>query len=356
MTYALPKDALEADQKIHRLLKSVSFSRHLNPTNVQQAHRAFNSGSSIPPFEYIPLEKPDEILTFLTEAKPKSNHPASKLINEKINSIELLTLALRDRTKDAFDRLATQQNWFPTPALLNLRFDEKSHDYSPMDQPAKTLIQQLRKALAERGLHSWKVEEDTVMSARVLVDGAKHLLRVNPYSRFRASDIQRLIVHEIDVHAMRSFNGASQPLRLFQTGLPNSLQTEEGLAMVAEQKAKVQSPGTLMRQTEVVFAIDLARKAGFFDLYQTLKERIGPALAWSICLRVKRGLKNPEQPGVYAKDSVYLAGWQNVSNWLKQGNDISLLYVGEVGLHHPVQQWIEQGWVRKAKVPQLWYE
>lgn len=356
MTYVIPKDTLAADQKIQKLLETVSFSRHLNPINVQQAYRAFNAGSSIPPFEYIPLPDPDGILAFLTNINPQSSHPASDLIKEKIQSIRLLTIALRDRTQEAFAQLASAQNWFPTAELLALKFDEKSHDYSPMDQPAKTLIQQFKKALIKRGLHTWKVEEDTVMSARVLVDGAKHLLRVNPHSRFRVSDIRRLIVHEIDVHAIRSFNGSQQPLKLFQTGLPNSLQTEEGLAMVAEQKSRVQSPGTLSRQTEVVFAINLARKVGFFELYQTLKERNGPGLAWSISLRVKRGLKNPEQPGVYAKDSVYLAGWKEVTQWLKKGNDISLLYVGEVGIHHPVEQWIEQGWVRKFDVPKLWYD
>lgn len=356
MTHVIPKDTLQADKKIQQLLETISFSKHLNPINVQQAYRKFISGSSIPPFEYIPLPDPDGILAFLTNIHPQSDHPASSLIKEKIQSIKLLTIALRDRTQKAFAQLADAQNWFPDADLLSLSFDENTHDYSPMDQPAKTLIRQFKKALSQRGLHSWKVEEDTVMSARVLVDGAKHLLRVNPHSRFRVSDIRRLIVHEIDVHAIRSFNGSQQQLKLFQTGLPNSLQTEEGLAMVAEQRSRVQSPGTLSRQTEVVFAIDLARKVGFFELYKTLKERNGPGLAWSIALRVKRGLKNPEKPGVYAKDSVYLSGWRKVTQWLERGNDISLLYVGEVGLHHPVKRWIEQGWVQRFDVPPLWYD
>jgi hypothetical protein len=31
-----------------------------------------------------------------------------------------------------------------------------------------------------------------------------------------------------------------------------------------------------------------------------------------------------------------------------------MLYVGKVGVQHPVQEWLAEGWVRLGTVPPLW--
>jgi hypothetical protein len=180
------------------------------------------------------------------------------------------------------------------------------------------------------------------------------MLRVNPHASFRARDLERLVVHEVDVHAFRSENGARQELLCFQSGLPGSLGTEEGLAMVSEEVTGYAAPGVLHRQVEVVRAIDRARVLGFRELYDELSERLGPNLAWGICVRIKRGLARPGQPGVYAKDSVYLTGRMKVHAWLEDGGDVSDLYVGKVAVDAPVARWREQGWVRTAPIPPTW--
>jgi hypothetical protein len=167
-------------------------------------------------------------------------------------------------------------------------------------------------------------------------------------------DLTRLVVHEIDVHARRATNGERQPLKCFVTGLPGSLSTEEGLAMVAEEESGTASPGVLARQSHVVHAINSARTMGFRDLYELMCESVSTGLAWGICTRVKRGLQTPGEPGVYAKDSVYLAGRNKVRKWLDEGGDIAHLYVGKVGLNDPVADWIEQGWITPQHVPALW--
>ena len=84
-----------------------------------------------------------------------------------------------------------------------------------MDVTANVLIEHLESTLVQRGVQDWTVIRDHVMSARVLVDGAKRVLRVHPDAMFRERDIARLIAHEIDVHVLRSVNGQQQPLALF---------------------------------------------------------------------------------------------------------------------------------------------
>ena len=124
--------------------------------------------------------------------------------------------------------------------------------------------------------------------------------------------------------------------------------------MVAEETSGTESPGVLQRQSIVVKAINLARTMGFRELYETLTHEVGSGLAWGICLRVKRGLSRPDQPGVYAKDSVYLSGRNAVREWLDDGGDIRKLYVGKVSIHDPVDEWISQGWVNMQPIPTFW--
>jgi hypothetical protein len=349
----IPEPIRRSDEALHALLKRVAFSRYLNPSNVAEARLAFRNGAESPPFAYHSLDIADELMRELDAIEPPRDHPAGALIGSSMDSLRRLIRALHERSAEAFDAMNQAANWYPTQELLQKRYVSGSPT-ELLNVPASELIEHFELALQARQMSDWRIDKDIVMSARVMVDSAKKLIRVNPNSRFRNRDITRLVVHEIDVHARRSINGSQQALLCFSTGLPGSLATEEGLAMVAEETSGTASPGVLARQAEVCRAINEARSLGFRALYNSLCERLGSGLAWGICLRVKRGLKNPDEPGVYAKDSVYLTGRNMVRQWLDDGGDIQKLYVGKVGVDDPVDQWIEQGWVSIQPVPQFW--
>lgn len=354
MTEVIPAPVLHADRAHHEILEGTAFSRHLNPTNESEARAAFRAGAEAPPFLYQPLGEADRMLRRLDEVEPPRDHPAGALVGRLLDETRLMIVALRDRTAEVFHQLALAGGWYPSAEDLSQSFPEGEPDTERADLPAVLLVAELQAALDERGLTGWRVETDPVMSARVLVDSAKRLLRVHPRARFRRRDLRRLVVHEVDVHAVRAHNGASQALRCFSTGLPGALLTEEGLALISEERAGVASPGVLPRQLLVAQAVDLARHVGFRDLYNWLEERGGPELAWGICLRVKRGLASPGLPGVYAKDSVYLRGRMMIAAYLAAGRPVERLYVGKVGVDDPVERWIAQGWVSWRPVPAIW--
>ncbi len=356
MLLPIPEPIRAADIALFELLQRVAFSRYLNPTNAQAARSKFRAGDKTPPFEYQPLSEADDLLRLLDAVDPPRDHPAGVLVGECIDGTRRLIRALRDRTAAAFDTLNQAAGWYPTPDLLALQFPKVTAPKQPMNVPAAALIERFEQALNERQMSDWRIVEDEVMSARVLVDSAKRIIRIRSSAKFRLRDLNRLVVHELDVHAQRAVNGSAQTLRCFSTGLPGSLATEEGLAMVAEEESGTATPGAMNHQLEVLCSIQHAREAGFWEVYKAIEERAGRGLAWGISLRIKRGLAHPDQPGVYAKDSVYLTGRTRVRAWLDEGGDIEQLYVGKVAVHHPVNDWIKQGWVTRQKVPTLWRE
>ena len=351
---ALPAPLVEADTALHEMFRRVHFSKFLNPTNAPAARRAFERGAEAPPFSYRHADWADAELRLLDRLAPPESHPLGQVMSRAINRTRLLIRALRDRTPEAFDALALAANWYPDAEQLALaRAQVQQTDGERFILTAVALAAALRAALDGRDMSEWSIEMDPVMSARVLVDGPKQILRINPRARFRERDVRKLIVHEIDVHAVRSSNGSRQRLHLFATGTPGSLITEEGLALVAEERAGVQSPGTAWRQGLVVQAVSWSRELGFRDLYDRITEVGGRSLAWGIAQRIKRGLADPGQPGVYAKDVVYFIGYNRVRRWLDQGHPIERMFVGKVGVDDPIEEWIREGYIDLQPVPEV---
>lgn len=354
MPEPLPDEIVQADTRLHDVHAAIRFSQHLNPQNIAEARAAFFAGEEAPPFVYAPADWAPEARESLDRLVLPRSHPLGLEVAAAIAETRALVVALEHRDADAFLELAALCDWLP---------DDDDPDEVPATPPAGPVVGEIaadrmlatfRDALRRRGLDDWEVAWDPVLASRVLVDAARRAVRVNPAARFRDTDRAGLVAHEIDVHATRGSNGEAQPLHIFATGLARSLLTEEGLAIVAEERVRALSPGFVSRQALMIRAVRLARIMGFRDLYEALVPVAGRGGAWQIALRVKRGLGAPGAPGVYAKDTVYLRGYRRVRAWLDAGGDLGLLYVGKVGVHHPVGAWIRAGWVVPGEVPGMW--
>lgn len=350
----LPEELLAADRAYDALLGSVRFSEHLNPTNIAAARAAFFAGAAAPPFEYAPATWARDAIVHLDGLRVPRVHPLGAALLDAIAETRAFIVALQHRDASSFHALAELSDWLPEPG------DDGEIPATPPSGPvaaevgAERMFFTLRDALRQRGLGAWSVEWDRVLSSRILVDAPRKTIRVNPAARFNELDRVGLVAHEVDVHATRAENGGRQPMALFATGLARSLIAEEGLAISAEHEARAFSPGFVSRQALMIRAVRLAEGCGFRDLYDELRPMAGSAGAFQATLRVKRGLARPDLPGCYAKDSVYLRGWRRVGAWLEAGGDLSSLYVGKVGLHHPVREWLAEGWVTAQAPPRLW--
>ena len=190
------------------MLQRVAFSRHLNPTNVSEARAAFSKGAEAPPFVYQPLDMADQLLRELDSIEPQRDHPAGALVGKSIDGIRKLIRALQLRTAEAFHEINQAADWYPSQSLLEKRYI-RGMPTQRLTVPAEDLIEHFECAFRARDMNDWSIDRDSVMSARVLVDSAKKQIRINPNSKFRPRDLNRLVVHEIDVHARRSINGSN---------------------------------------------------------------------------------------------------------------------------------------------------
>jgi hypothetical protein len=341
---SLPPQLLVADEALHKLLVAARFSPHLNPVNVQEARQAFAAGARIPPFRYAPLPDAPGLLTALDAIRCPPDHPLGVELQRAVDETRATVRALERRDAASFRHLADLAGWLPTPGEASAAPPETSGRRSRRPVAVDEVRQTFRAALAARGLDGWRVEDDPVMASRVLVDAPRLRIRLNPAASFCEGDLAALVAHEIDVHVRRAHNGARQPLRLFSTGLCGSLVAEEGLAVLAEERLGLLPEGFGRRQRMVVGAVLSAYQLGFRELFETLRPTTGSGTAWSVALRVKRGLARPDLPGAYGKDAVYWRGWLRAR--ALTDDEIDRLYVGKVGLEHPVDTWMAAGWLR----------
>lgn len=166
-------------------------------------------------------------------------------------------------------------------------------------------------------------------------------LVVDRHLRIPRSRVVPLVAHEVGVHVLTRYNGARQPLRLFESGFADYDVLQEGLATFCEYLAGSLPPARLRVLAARVIAADLAVGQHSVDeIFRALHDDCGVATraAFEVAVRAKRG-------GGLTKDAVYLAGLRDVHAWLASGGDIEELFVGKFSLHqrHLIAELLDEG-------------
>ncbi|USN44349.1 MAG: DUF1704 domain-containing protein [Candidatus Woesearchaeota archaeon] len=155
-------------------------------------------------------------------------------------------------------------------------------------------------------------------------------IKINPLEAFTTLDLERLRVHEIGVHYMRYWNCKNFGIKLLQTGTANYLETEEGLAVYAEDLNHVLSKAQLFIYAGRVLATHFAQTQSFYELFHTLRKyKFKENDAFTLSLRAKRNLCDTSQHGGYTKDYVYFKGYFKIKEFAEE-NDINDLFIGKI--------------------------
>jgi len=322
----------DIDEELHLISKTLSFT-DLKPLNVDSERKRFFSEPGYNPmFTYgLPSFDIEKVTARLASLEPEDN--AVGAILAKIRDNYLMDAALvKNRGKKEFSEISLRLHGQPTnklvrkaKKLLYLKINKEVPEYTTKD-----IINKLKLAFVKYGFH-WKVEErDMVANAAVQLETKRLFIKKN--SRFSASFLRRIIVHDIGTHVIRSENGLSQPYKFFARGFPGYLKTEEGLAVYNEERNNCLNNFVLKVYAGRVLAVEQALKGSFGDTFKSLSRYFTKNTAWRLTLRAKRGISDTSKPGAFTKDIAYLMGYYSIKDFVENGGDINKLYYGKIGI------------------------
>ena len=146
--------------------------------------------------------------------------------------------------------------------------------------------------------------------------------------------IEALIAHEIETHILTAENGAHQPYALFRNGCANYLDTQEGMAIFNQNR--IYSPFHEKRYypPRNVLGLAYGLEHSFAETRKYLHEELGytPEKALSQAITIKRGLSDTSEAGGFTKSIVYFRGLRAIEHFVKDGGDLTRLYVGKISL------------------------
>ncbi|ALM19914.1 hypothetical protein AAT17_00905 [Nonlabens sp. MIC269] len=174
------------------------------------------------------------------------------------------------------------------------------------------------------------IKTSSAMSASAMVSNIDQALILKRNSKFSKHQLNVLAHHEIGVHLVTTFNALEQPLKVFKNGFPNNVETQEGLAVMAEYMTNNLTIDRLRELAYRVIAVDSLLKGytftDTFDLLHT-KYKLDRDKAFAITLRVHRG-------GGFTKDALYLSGLKKIYDLFKEDQSIELQLRGKCSLEY----------------------
>jgi uncharacterized protein (TIGR02421 family) len=166
------------------------------------------------------------------------------------------------------------------------------------------------------------------LPAGLLVTG--DALLISRYTSIPDCRLHALLSHEIGVHLVTHFTGATQPLRIFRSGLAGYEGVQEGLGVFAE----FATDGLTMARLRLLAARVIACRAmlegaSFVETFRMLEDTWGfsARAAFNITVRTHRG-------GGLAKDAIYLRGLIDEFEILRVGGELDAFWIGKIAPHH----------------------
>jgi len=329
----------EVDQKLIQIDQKLKLLYHLRPLNLaSEREKFFNNFKENPQFEYPELKFDLFDLKKGLNQITTDDTPIGILFERKreeiAKKIELLASRGFDNfTQASIDLYGTPNKDMVAKAIEHL--DKAKGTYSrekgtiTVDEAKITMDQ----VFVDYGLGNWtvKIKEDMVSDA---IAGKNNRLFLRKGAMFSKNRIKNLIVHEIETHILTAENGKAQHYELFNRGLADYLETQEGLAIYNILTQMKESEKNLYLAVSLVYAVDMAMTHSFVEIFEKMLDfKIPPERAWRTALKVKRGLEDTGKSGCFTKDLLYYKGYKQIESFVAQGGDIKDLYIGKFNVN-----------------------
>jgi uncharacterized protein (TIGR02421 family) len=346
--------ALDADKKLDRVARSFDFLLSVSPINSGEAMERFFAGGEqeAPKFRYRPLTVDPAAAKrdlYAVDLSIIEDPLLERLLSEKRQELDHQLTMLSTRNTAAFKAASLLQYGTAGSQLLadaqailaRPRGRKPSGEVvgaAEVAEAARALVDKYR--AVGKGFDAVIEVRDDVGS--LLVSGCKLMIASN--TAMLRSRVAALLAHEVSVHLLTHFNGAAQGLTAFRTGLANYEGVQEGLGVFAEWAVGGLSGARLRLLAGRVVAVDaMLDGAEFVDVYRRLVDGHGLPRkgVFDIATRVFRS-------GGFAKDLIYLKGFQEVIGLVVAGASLDAFWIGKIAREHveAIQELIQRNLVR----------
>ena len=323
----------QVDYEMYQICQSLKLVEKLKPLNLKQELKKFSKDPSYnPQFEY---QSYDEFVY----------NKQNALLNIKCDDSALGQI-YEDKKTELFNLLNIIQNigspeiqhyfskYISAPTYNEYKYAKKLRalrtPIKSKNLSTKEIKKEIQKVLDEYKLHEWKIQEKKLMLGKFSVNKQDTIFikQGTTVSEFR---LKQIIAHEILTHVFTTQNGKKQPYLLFQDGMANYIQTQEGLAIYNEY-ALVGQQDRYFSAGNMISAYISLEKSFSHAVAALIKIGFTKTSAIKHVLKTKRGLSDTSKPGGITKQCIYTRGALKVEKFIKNGGDIKDLYVGKIDI------------------------
>ena len=330
----------QIDLRTYQLLNKVELLLYINPINAEKERQKFyKSGYSVDPvFRY-----PKCTLNLRAIRKELFKLKMQKIENEAIAVLYeqlrwyfsgILDCVEHVGKKELF--LRSSLKTFGAPSALDI---QRAHALIKASKSKINLTSHQRLHTTDEALEYMKtfvnqygfnvtVKSATHISSKAMVSNSKKSVILKKGERFSALELEALANHEIGVHLVTTFNAENQKLKIFSLGFPFNVQTQEGLAVLAEYYSGALNFDRIFElAVRVILADNVIKGLSFATSFDQLvgEYKLSRDHAFKLVTRLYRG-------GGFTKDRLYLPGFielikehpdEESMNWLLAGKTAS---------------------------------
>ena len=331
------QDVFEIDTNLDRLVKKIELLNYVNPLNIASEKKKFFAAkyNYEPQFKYrkIGFNGYELHRLFFSQRLERIKDDEIRQLYEAIiyeysGLIECIETIGQGR-KFYYNSLKS----FGSPterdlenAKFILRFDDIVDNADLIPIHDVNYAQAYFEDFSKRYDFNYNIKVSNNLSAAAMVLNNTQTLVLKKGHKYSNNQLQVLANHEVGVHMVTTFNGLSQPLKVFSNGFPTNVETQEGLAVYSEYMSGSLTMYRLRELAYRVIAVDsLAKGYDFSDTFDLLNSqyKLEREKAFSITQRVHRG-------GGFTKDHLYLSGLRNVYKYANEDKDLGVLLTGKV--------------------------
>ena len=348
------------DTKLRRLLQQLTLGSAVKPANLLEEREAFLHPRlarrvKSPVFRYN--NSPSQWADFKPALSLDSVDAPEEIVEiyrEKQRELDLTKNMFAAVGGDGFTQFAIEIFGAPTAedAQQARKVLRKLSDVCPPEQncSAKEFAKLIETRLRELGI-SMDIRLVSSMATKVWVDSVSRAIHLNKNSLFAHQEVRRLLVHEIDAHAVRIYNGSCLPWGIFSMGTAGYREAEEGLAVHFERQSGHLYPFQEKIYAGRCLAVYLSLSSGFVEVFEELLMYFDEKTAYTIVERIKRGLTDTSRPGALTKEFHYFTGPAKVRSYLHKGGNLLMLLAGKIAFKHAriIAKLVQEGLVNTSK-------